>query len=86
MHEEKKAVDAGYWHLYRHDPRLKELGKNPFQLDSKAPSQPYQDFLNGELRYSQLKSSSPEKAAILFEQAQQHARLRYETYQSLSKS
>ncbi len=61
IHEEKKAVDAGYWHLYRYDPRLREMGKNPFQLDSKKPSQPYRDFLNGELRYTQLIIPIPTK-------------------------
>lgn len=85
MHEEKKAVDCGYWHLFRYDPRLAEEGKNPFQLDSKEPSQPYQDFLKGELRYSQLLNSFPDKAEALFAQSERHAAKRFETYQNMSK-
>ena len=84
IHEEKKAVDAGYWYLYRYDPRLKEEGKNPFRLDSKKPSMPYRDFLDGELRYSQLKGTHPEKAEKLFIQAERNAALRYESYKRLS--
>lgn len=55
--EEKKAVEFGYWHLYRYAPRLKDQGQNPFQLDSKEPSGDYQAFLRGEIRYSQLENS-----------------------------
>jgi len=86
IQEEKKAVDAGYWHLYRHDPRLIELGKSPFQLDSKEPSLPYGDFLDGELRYAQLKNYAPEKAANLFENAALHAKLRYKIYKRHSEN
>lgn len=50
--EEKKAVEAGYWNLFRFDPRLALDGKNPFSLDSKAPTSSYQDFLRGEVRYA----------------------------------
>ena len=85
MHEEKKAVDSGYWHLYRYDPRLKAEGKNPFQLDSKEPSQTYRDFLNGEIRYSQLMNSFPEKATKLFEESERHAAERLEIYKMLSR-
>lgn len=85
MHEEKKAVDSGYWHLYRYDPRLKEEGKNPFQLDSKEPTQSYQDFLNGELRYAQLINSFPDRAQLLFDLSERHAAQRLEGYQRLSK-
>jgi len=86
LHEEKKAVDSGYWHLYRHDPRRKETGENPFQLDSKEPSQPYQDFLNGELRYSQLANTFPDIAGTLFDDSERHAKQRYETYKKLSQT
>lgn len=86
MHEEKKAVDSGYWHLYRYDPRLLEQGENPFHLDSKEPSQSYQDFLDGELRYSQLKNSFPDSAAVLFEASQKHASQRYEAYKKMSEN
>lgn len=83
--EEKKAVEAGYWHLYRFNPRLKAEGRNPFILDSKEPTAPYRDFILGEVRYSSLLRTFPEKAAKLFEQAEENARERYETYMKLSK-
>ncbi|MCX7614379.1 MAG: pyruvate:ferredoxin (flavodoxin) oxidoreductase [Clostridiales bacterium] len=83
--EEKKAVDAGYWQLYRYDPRLLESGLNPFQLDSKEPKMPYREFLNGELRYSQLKNTFPDDAEKLFELSEKHATQRYNSYKRLSK-
>jgi pyruvate-ferredoxin/flavodoxin oxidoreductase len=82
--EEKKAVDAGYWHLYRYNPVLKEEGKNPFILDSKEPSGSYQDFIQGEIRYSSLKNVFPEKAEGLFKLSEKNARERYETYKRLA--
>lgn len=85
MYEEKKAVDSGYWHLYRFDPRLKKEGENPFQLDSKAPTRPYRDFLKGEIRYSQLSNSSPERADELFENSERHALRRFNIYKHLSE-
>ena len=60
--EQKKAVAAGYWNLFRFNPALAEEGKNPFSLDSKAPSADYIEFINGETRYSSLRRSFPEKA------------------------
>ncbi|MGN0536557.1 MAG: pyruvate:ferredoxin (flavodoxin) oxidoreductase, partial [Acutalibacteraceae bacterium] len=60
--EEKKAVQAGYWHNFRFDPRLADEGKNPFTLDSKAPTIGYRDFLMGEVRYNSLTRSFPERA------------------------
>ena len=83
--EEKKAVECGYWHLYRYDPRLKEEGKNPFQLDSKAPTGDFQQFLMGENRYASLKLSFPEKADALYHKAANDARERYEGYVKLTK-
>ena len=83
--EEKKAVEAGYWHLYRYDPRLKAEGKNPFQLDSKAPTGDFQQFLMGENRYASLKLSFPEKAEALYAKAANDAKERYEGYVKLSK-
>ena len=64
--EQKKAVDAGYWNLFRYNPALIEQGKNPFSLDSKAPTADYIEFINGETRYSSLKRSFPGKAEKLF--------------------
>ena len=83
--EEKKAVECGYWHLYRYDPRLKAEGKNPFQLDSKAPTGDFQQFLMGENRYASLKLSFPEKAEALYHKAASDAKERYEGYVKLAK-
>ncbi|MDP4108933.1 MAG: thiamine pyrophosphate-dependent enzyme, partial [Bacillota bacterium] len=83
MLEEKRAVESGYWQLYRYDPRLIKDGKNPFILDSKKPSIPYRDFLSGELRFSQLK---PELSETLFKDSEADAAKRLETYQKLSKN
>ena len=60
--EQKKAVAAGYWNLFRFNPDLAKAGKNPFTLDSKAPSADYVQFIEGETRYSALKRSFPGKA------------------------
>ncbi|WP_296142573.1 pyruvate:ferredoxin (flavodoxin) oxidoreductase [uncultured Anaerococcus sp.] len=81
---EKQAVQAGYWHLWRFDPRLAEEGKNPFQLDSKEPSESFQEFLQGEVRYSSLKRSFPETADELYAEAEKAANDRYETYKRLA--
>jgi pyruvate-ferredoxin/flavodoxin oxidoreductase len=64
--EQKKAVAAGYWNLFRYNPALIEEGKNPFSLDSKAPSADYVEFIEGETRYSALKRAFPGKAEQLF--------------------
>jgi pyruvate-ferredoxin/flavodoxin oxidoreductase len=79
MHEMKKAVDAGYWHLWRFDPRLKEQGKNPFTLDSKEPTGSFQDFLKGEIRYSSLQTMFPDTAGEMFDLAEKHAKEKYQT-------
>ncbi len=76
--EEKKAVDAGYWHLFRFDPRLADEGKNAFQLDSKAPTLEYNDFIMGEVRYNVLARSNPDRAKELFEKAAKTAADKYE--------
>lgn len=83
QHEEAKAVESGYWHLFRFNPQLKEQGKNPFTLDSKEPTLSYKDFLAGENRYDVLKRMEPEKADILFDRAQSYARERYEHLKKL---
>lgn len=82
---EKEAVEAGYWHLWRFDPRLEEQGKNPFQLDSKEPTADFQEFLQGEVRYSSLKRNFPEQAAELYAASEKAAKERYEKYVRLSK-
>ena len=83
--QEKKAVETGYWHLYRFDPRRKEEGKNPFILDSKEPTKPFMDFLNSEVRYTSLKVTFPEIADELFKAAEQDAKERYEKYKKMAE-
>ncbi|WP_461639551.1 pyruvate:ferredoxin (flavodoxin) oxidoreductase [Labilibaculum euxinus] len=79
--EEKKAVEAGYWHLYRNNPALENEGKNPFTLDSKEPVwENFQNFLLGEVRYTSLQKSFPEQAKELFVAAEENAKWRYKTY------
>jgi pyruvate-ferredoxin/flavodoxin oxidoreductase len=70
--EQKKAVACGHWPLYRFDPRLKDQGKNPLQLDSKAPTGDYEEFAYGENRFRSLKAAKPEVAAALMEQAKKN--------------
>ena len=84
-YEEKRAVDSGYWHLYRYNPDLKITGKNPFNLDSKAPTASLREFLMGEVRYSSLAKAFPEIADELFEKTEEDAKERYERYKSLSE-
>ena len=75
--EEKMAVEAGYWHLFRFNPALAEEGQNPFSLDSKAPSESYQEFIKGEVRYSSLALKNPERAQKLFDQSEANAAAKY---------
>ena len=72
--EMKKAVDAGYWQLFRFNPALKAEGKNPFSLDSKEPTTDYIDFIKSETRYSRLAQQFPERAEELFTKASAAAR------------
>ncbi len=83
--EAKKAVDAGYYHLFRFNPSLKELGKNPFLLDSGEPKLEYEMFLDGEIRYDSLKRYHPEEAEELFRQASAQARERYQYLKKLER-
>ena len=83
--EEKRAVEAGYWHLYRFNPNLKEEGKNPFSLDSKAPTMSYQEFIESEIRYRSLQKQFPDIAEKLFKIAEQDAKERYEYYRKLAE-
>ena len=80
--EQKKAVAAGYWNLFRFNPALAEEGKNPFSLDSKAPTADYVEFIEGETRYSALKRSFPGKAEELFGIAAENS---IEKYNKLAK-
>ena len=83
--EQKKAVEAGYWHLYRYNPDLKEVGQNPFSLDSKEPTGDFQKFLLGQNRYASLKLSFPDKADALYAKSEQDAKDRLASYQNLTK-
>ena len=81
----KRAVEAGYWHLWRYNPLLRDEGKNPFIMDSKEPTVPLKDFLMTEVRYSALYRKFPDRADALLDEAAQYARERYQTYQQLMK-
>jgi len=83
--EMKKAVDAGYWQMFRYNPALKAEGKNPFTLDSKEPTGSYIDFIKNENRYSRLAQTNPERAAELFEKAEANAKAKYERLTKYSK-
>ena len=83
--EEKKAVETGYWHLWRYNPALKDEGKNPFILDSKEPTGQIRDFLEGENRYLMLKQAFPEVAEDLFTKAEQDLLERYENYKRMAE-
>ncbi|MBQ2752146.1 MAG: pyruvate:ferredoxin (flavodoxin) oxidoreductase, partial [Oscillospiraceae bacterium] len=76
--EIKKAVEAGYWHTFRYDPRLAAEGKNPFQLDSKEPTGNYADFIKNEVRYTSLERAFPDRAKDLFEKAAAGAKAKYD--------
>jgi pyruvate-ferredoxin/flavodoxin oxidoreductase len=80
----KKAVEAGYWHLYRYNPDFTNQGKNPFTLDSKEPKGGFREFLESEVRYASLKQEFPEVADALFNQAEREARQRYDAYRALA--
>ena len=83
--QEKSAVESGYWHLFRFDPRLAQEGKNPFQLDSKEPTKDYQDFIMSENRYKRLSRSNPERAKGLFDKAEEFAKDKYEALAKLAE-
>ncbi|MDY6129894.1 MAG: pyruvate:ferredoxin (flavodoxin) oxidoreductase [Prevotella sp.] len=79
--EEAKAVECGYWHLWRYNPALADEGKNPFILDSKEPQwDKFNDFLMGEVRYLSVKKAYPNEADELFAEAERMAKLRYNNY------
>lgn len=83
--EEKNAVEAGYWHLFRYNPELAAKGEDAFTLDSKAPTGDYQEFLNGEVRYNSLMRANPDKAKELFAKSEGEAKGRYEHLEKLVK-
>ena len=84
--EEQKAVECGYWHLWRYNPALEESGQNPFSLDSKAPDwDKFEDFLKGEVRYASLAKQYPAEAGELFAAAKANAQWRYNNYRRLAQ-
>ena len=84
--EMKKAVECGYWHLYRYDPRRIAEGKNPFQLDSKEPdTDKLMDFLMGENRFASLKNNFPDKADALYAKEVEDVKARYAKYKKLAE-
>ena len=84
--EMKKAVDCGYWSLYRFNPTLADDGKNPFSLDSKEPTGDYRAFLLGQTRYTSLKKQFPDKADALFEINEKDAAERREKYKAMAEN
>lgn len=83
--EQKKAVQCGYWHLWRYNPELAQKGENPFTLDSKEPQwELFQDFIDGEVRYNSLKKAFPEQATELFAASEQNTKWRYESYKRMA--
>jgi len=80
MTQEKKAVQSGYWSLFRYNPLLAEEGKNPFTMDSKEPTISYREFIETEVRYNRLLRSNPEKAEELFKRSEAEAKFRLETF------
>ncbi len=84
--EEAKAVECGYWHLWRYNPALEQEGKNPFTLDSKEPDwSKFEEFLKGEVRYASVAKQYPAEAAELFAAAQANALWRYNNYRRLAQ-
>jgi pyruvate-ferredoxin/flavodoxin oxidoreductase len=83
--EMKRAVDAGYWQMFRYNPALKEEGKNPFILTSKEPNGQLLDFMMGETRFASLTRTFPEIAKELFEDAQKFCADRYAKYKKLAE-
>ena len=84
--EEAKAVECGYWHLWRYNPELEKEGKNPFSLDSKEPNwDEFENFLKGEVRYASVLKQYPDEAEELFAAAKENAQWRYNNYRRLAR-
>jgi pyruvate-ferredoxin/flavodoxin oxidoreductase len=80
MEQQKAAVSSGYWPLFRYNPGLVAQGKNPFQLDSRAPSTALKDYIYNETRYTMLAKSNPEEASRLLKLAQEDVAARWKLY------
>ena len=86
MDEEKRAVDCGYWALWRYNPLLMDQGKNPFHLDSREPKGDFRSFLMGEVRFSSLAKLFPRTAEELFAKTEEDAKNRRKSYVRMQKS
>lgn len=86
MDEEKRAVDCGYWALWRYNPLLMDQGKNPFHLDSREPKGDFRSFLMGEVRFSSLAKLFPRAAEELFAKTEEDAKNRRKSYVRMQKS
>jgi pyruvate-ferredoxin/flavodoxin oxidoreductase len=86
MKNQAAAVKSGHWPLYRYDPRLAERGKNPFTLDSKPPSIPFEEYAYMETRYLSLVRSHPEEARRLLALAQKDTRERWRRYEQFAQN
>ena len=83
--EEKLAVECGYWPLFRYIPENIEKGKNPFVLDSKEPNGKLREFMMGEVRFSSLTRTFPERAEVLFAEAEEFTNKRYAMYKTMAE-
>lgn len=81
----KRAVEAGYWNLFRYNPALKDEGKNPFILDSKEPTEDFKEYIKSEIRFNALSKVSPDKVEEIYNQAEKFAREKRENYKNLSE-
>jgi len=86
VNQEGRAVETGYWHLFRFNPELEEEGKNPFSMDSKEPTGTMREFMESEVRFASLQQTFPEVAEELFEYAQKQADKKYRAYKRLEKA
>ena len=84
--EEKKAVESGYWLLWRYNPELKKQGKNPFILDSKEPKIPVGEFLEGEKRYTALERTFPDKVSNFRREFEKYVKERWEFFKKLAEN
>jgi pyruvate/2-oxoacid:ferredoxin oxidoreductase beta subunit len=85
MHQQKLAVESGYWQLYRYNPKLSEENKNPFQLNSHGPKIPLEDYIYTEGRYRMLQQSDPEVAKFLLAQAKKSVSHRWQQYKQMAQ-
>jgi pyruvate-ferredoxin/flavodoxin oxidoreductase len=83
--EMKKAVEAGYWNMFRYNPALKAEGKNPMTIDSKEPTADYIEFIKNETRYQRLAQAFPERVEELFAKAADIAKAKYDRLQRMAK-